>query len=40
MDKYNYALDVNCDFCYAKNKSGAELAFESDAKPEKVLQEK
>ena len=40
MDKYNYALDVNCDFCHAKNKAGTELAFESDAKPEKSITRK
>jgi hypothetical protein len=37
MDGYAKALNVNCDFCHAENKTKTDIDFASDDKPEKEI---
>jgi len=37
MGGYAKALNVNCDFCHAENKTKTDIDFASDDKPEKEI---
>jgi hypothetical protein len=37
MHGYTKALNVNCDFCHAENKTKTDIDFASDDKPEKEI---
>ena len=37
MNGYAKALNVNCDFCHAENKTKTDIDFASDDKPEKEI---
>ena len=37
MHDYTKALNVNCDFCHAENKTKTDIDFASDDKPEKEI---
>ena len=37
MNNYSTALNVNCDFCHAENKTKTDIDFASDDKPEKEI---
>ena len=37
MKGYSKALNVDCDFCHAENKTKTDIDFASDGKPEKEI---